>query len=328
MEPLKLPSGADTDLVTWSTDTIQARERFSFWNEVVCQTVLNVSTESPPESFSARISGRSFGNLRFASFDCTGHELVRSRQQVARAPEDFYVITLHQHGRSHFSQNDETISLEPDEIAIVDGHLPFRIAFTEPVSRATAVIPHAMIDARAPWLRSRPRRKITANSPFADLARRHLRQLTADDRGLSEVQANLLTDNLCNLLALASADDIAPGRLPHELKVEAMLAYCRKNLHDVELSPHLVAARFGISVRTLHLRFEKLGRSFGRWLLENRLDACGKMLRDPHQRGSSISSIAYRWGFNDLSHFNKAFRARFGMPPRQWRSCPEQPPFS
>jgi len=83
-----------------------------------------------------------------------------------------------------------------------------------------------------------------------------------------------------------------------------------------------VAARFGISVRTLHLRFERLGETFGRWLLDNRLDACGKALRDPHQRAAAISEIAYRWGFNDLSHFNKAFRAQFDMTPGEWRNSP------
>ena len=315
-------------MFTWSTDTIRARERFSFWNDVICQTILNVSTESPPERFSARISGRSFGKLRFASFDCSGHELVRSRQHVARAPEEYYVITLHLHGQSHFRQCYETISLEPNEIAIVDCRNPFRIAFTELVSRATAVIPHAMIDRRAPWLRSRPRRKITANSPFADLARRHLLQLAAGDSNVSESEAMLLTDNLCNLLALATAHDMAPSRLQPELMLEALLAFCKQNLSNPQLSPSCVAARFGISVRTLHLRFQQFGQSFGRWLLENRLDACGKALRDPHQRNGSISEIAYRWGFNDLSHFNKTFRARFGMPPRQWRSCQEPPPLS
>jgi len=43
-------------------------------------------------------------------------------------------------------------------------------------------------------------------------------------------------------------------------------------------------------------------------------------LRDENQRASNISEIAYRWGFNDLSHFNKAFRARFDMTPREWRN--------
>jgi AraC family transcriptional regulator, positive regulator of tynA and feaB len=311
-------------MFSWSTDSIRERERFSFWHEMVCKSVLNVSADSVPERFSARITGRSFDKLRFAVFDCTGHELVRSRQQVARAPEDYYVITLHLRSRSRFSQGDETIALEPNEIAIVDGQRPFRIAFMESVKRASAVIPHAMIDQRAPWLRSGPRRKIAANSLYADLVRRHLLQLTGGGPGMSETEAMLLTDNLCNLLALATACEIAPNRMQPELMLEALLAYCRQELHNPLLSPSRVAGHFGISVRTLHLRFQQLGKSFGRWLLENRLDACGKALRDLHRRSDSISEIAYRCGFNDLSHFNKAFRARFGMPPRQWRSWSKQ----
>jgi AraC family transcriptional regulator, positive regulator of tynA and feaB len=74
-------------------------------------------------------------------------------------------------------------------------------------------------------------------------------------------------------------------------------------------------------VRTLHARFSQIGQTFGRWLLDARLDACGTALRDAHQRNLNISEIAYRTGFNDLSHFNKAFRARFGMTPRDWRNA-------
>src|SRR5262249_17951271 len=75
----------------------------------------------------------------------------------------------------------------------------------------------------------------------------------------------------------------------------------------------------GISIRTLHFRFKQIGRTFGRWVLDNRLEACALALRDPRQRASNISEIAYRWGFNDLSYFNKAFRARFDMTPGDWR---------
>jgi AraC-like DNA-binding protein len=29
-----------------------------------------------------------------------------------------------------------------------------------------------------------------------------------------------------------------------------------------------------------------------------------------------------RWAFNDLSHFDKAFRAQFDMTPGEWRNSP------
>ena len=142
-----------------------------------------------------------------------------------------------------------------------------------------------MIDRRAPWLRGQALHRLTASAPFADLAKRHLLELTAIDSTLSEGASGLLTENLCNLLALASANDVATSRLQPELQMEAMLAYCRQNLHDAELTPQRVADRFGISVRTLHLRFSQIGETFGRWVLENRLEACRTALRDENQRG-------------------------------------------
>jgi AraC-like DNA-binding protein len=44
-------------------------------------------------------------------------------------------------------------------------------------------------------------------------------------------------------------------------------------------------------------------------------------LRDENQQPLKISDVAYRWGFNDLSYFNKTFRARFDMSPREWRNA-------
>ena len=102
--------------------------------------------------------------------------------------------------------------------------------------------------------------------------------------------------------------------------MEQLLAFCRRHLHEAQLSPQMVAAHFGISVRTLHLRFEQLGESFNRWLLATRLDACGNALHDPNWRARTIAEVAFRYGFNDLSHFNRTFRSRFAATPRQWRA--------
>ncbi len=74
-----------------------------------------------------------------------------------------------------------------------------------------------------------------------------------------------------------------------------------------------------VSVRTIHKRFEAAETSFGRALLDLRLDASRRALADPRCDGLSVTQIAYGAGFNDLSHFTKAFRARFGMPPGMYR---------
>jgi AraC-like DNA-binding protein len=164
-------------------------------------------------------------------------------------------------------------------------------------------------------------RKFAANSTYADLARRHMVAMAENE--MSESAMALLTENHCNLIALASAEDIAPNRMAAELQIEAMLAFCRQRLADAALTPQVVADHLGVSLRTLHSRFKQIGQSFGRWVLEERLKACGAALRDPLQAGLNISEIAYRWGFNDLSHFNRSFRAHFRRTPAEWRHASE-----
>jgi AraC-like DNA-binding protein len=265
-----------------------------------------------------RIAARSCGPLRFATSECTGYQIIRSRRDIESAPADHYSVYMQLRGQTVINQGDETFAFAPHDIAISDGTHPFRAALSNG-GRGIAVIPRAMIDRRAPWLRQRPLRKLAANARYVDLAARHLHELTASDGKLSESATNLLTENLCNLLALASAPDVAADRLEPQLQIEALLAFCRQNLHDAELSPQRVADHFGISLRTLHLRFKQIGQTFGRWVLDSRLAACREALRDQNQRGLNISEIAYGWGFNDLSHFNKAFRAQFNQTPRDWR---------
>lgn len=317
-EPIALQNRPS--LATWSTDATPQRERFAYWRDVVCRTVFNISIEAPPELFSARMSARSSGPLRLATSSSIGtYQLGRSRRDIASAPADHYSVFLQQSGCSLINHSDETVAVHSNDIAIYDGRLPFHGTFFDG-KRTIAVIPRDMIDRRAPWLRQRALHKFTSHGPFVDLARRHLLEIADEGVVLSDSATTLLTENLCNLLTLASATDIAPNRLQSELQIEAALAFCRRRLHDAELSPQLVADYLGISVRTLHLRFRQIGQTFGTWVLEHRLKACGAALRDPNQQTQNISEIAYRWGFNDLSHFNKAFRARFGMTPREWRS--------
>jgi AraC family transcriptional regulator, positive regulator of tynA and feaB len=314
------PAFADrTEIVmdSWSTDTVNERECFSYWREMICSTVMTISPDAPGDRFSARLTTRTSGPLRFATCESTSYENVRTQRDISRAPADHYTVYLQMRGQTLMSQGDESFAFGQNDIFISDGRKPFRAALSENGYRAMMIIPRAMVDWRAPWLRRRTLARVDANSQFLDFARRHFVHLVSDD--LNDTETDLLTDNLCNLLALASAGDIEPNRMRPELQIQAMVTFCKQNLHRSDLSPQMVAACCGISVRTLHSRFATLGQTFGNWLLTTRLDACHKALRDPSQQARSISEIAYGYGFNNLSHFNKTFRTRFDMSPGEWR---------
>ncbi len=50
----------------------------------------------------------------------------------------------------------------------------------------------------------------------------------------------------------------------------------------------------------------------GKWLLENRLQRANVLLS---HHGRSVAEAAFESGFENLSHFSRCFKARFGIPP-------------
>jgi AraC-like DNA-binding protein len=81
-----------------------------------------------------------------------------------------------------------------------------------------------------------------------------------------------------------------------------------------------LADRVGISTRQLERDFQAHQTSFVQLLREQRLKlACNLIeLTKRNGREVSITDIAFASGFRDLSNFNRAFRTRFGMTPREY----------
>lgn len=76
------------------------------------------------------------------------------------------------------------------------------------------------------------------------------------------------------------------------------------------------ARRAGLSRR----RFSELfrvttGRTFWEHLNESRLAHAARLLRAGEH---SITGVMFSCGFNDMSHFYRAFRAKYGAAPRTW----------
>jgi hypothetical protein len=61
------------------------------------------------------------------------------------------------------------------------------------------------------------------------------------------------------------------------------------------------------------------GTTFSQYVLAERLACARRVLLDPRHAHQSIGAIAYASGFGDLSHFNHAFRRRYGATPSEVR---------
>jgi AraC-like DNA-binding protein len=78
-----------------------------------------------------------------------------------------------------------------------------------------------------------------------------------------------------------------------------------------------VAARLGMTTRTLQRRLLRLGRTFSA-ISEETDRATAKDLLG--RAGLSVTETAMRLGYRDVAHFSRAFRRWTGTPPSRWRS--------
>lgn len=94
-----------------------------------------------------------------------------------------------------------------------------------------------------------------------------------------------------------------------------------RHLTNAELDCAAVAAALKLSPRYINQLLEAEGTSLSRYIWRQRLDRAASDLRNPAWSRRSISVIAMSHGFNDLSHFSKAFRQAFGTSPRDYRAA-------
>jgi AraC-like DNA-binding protein len=132
-----------------------------------------------------------------------------------------------------------------------------------------------------------------------------------------------ITEHVLDLAALALASEtgqdtpaLSSGRAVALLRLRIAI---ESRLTDPALDPNTAAEAAGISVRYANDLLSPQGSSLRRFIVSRRLERCRNALQDPQQSHRTISEIAYAWGFSDVSHFNRRFKAAFGCSPRDYR---------
>jgi AraC-like DNA-binding protein len=133
-----------------------------------------------------------------------------------------------------------------------------------------------------------------------------------------------VTDNILDLIATALLSQVEHGPLSPGMTLARVKLWIETHLGE-PLSAERIAAGCRLSVRHLNRLFEREETSLMHHVWERRLARSHAELCDPAMRHRYIGEIAFAAGFNDLAHFSRAYRARYGCTPsasRMPRSLP------
>jgi AraC-like DNA-binding protein len=141
-----------------------------------------------------------------------------------------------------------------------------------------------------------------------------------DDPALTTHVGSTLLDLIAVALGAArEAAELARSRGVRAARLQEILAEIKARFADQAFSPGQVALKLGLSVRYVQNLIQQSGMSFTERVLELRLQKARTMLRDRRHDPLRVSAIAALCGFNQVSHFNRCFRRRFGAAPSTFR---------
>lgn len=104
-----------------------------------------------------------------------------------------------------------------------------------------------------------------------------------------------------------------------ETASQRIKTYIRDHLRDPELSIEQIAAALHCSKRYVHMAFVGEATSIEKYLWSLRLEQCRRALETTAGPTSTLTALAFSWGFNSSSHFSRLFRDKFGIAPSLYR---------
>jgi AraC-like DNA-binding protein len=234
----------------------------------------------------------------------------------------YFGITLA--GRSVAQQRRGEVTLRDGEGVLLSAPEGFTMTHPEQVKFLGLRLSRAVLGTRLNKIDDAMMRVVRRDTPALALLTRYLGIALDDALPATSGLQGLVASHVYELAAMAiGAEDeraVSANALGvRAARLRALKADIVANCDDCELSVSAVAARHGVTPRYVHKLFESEGLTYSGFVLGQRLDRVHRMLTDPQCAGHSISALAFRAGFGDLSYFNRAFRRRYGATPSDIR---------
>jgi AraC-like DNA-binding protein len=310
-----------------STDGVARGEREAFWRQALSETFVPMTVDEVIQGrFAGCIRSDWIGRLMVAEVSSTAQDVQRTSREISRTDAAYLQIGMVYRGVARVAQDGREVVLGPGDYAIHETTRPFRWTFSADWDVGVFTLPRGSVGLSEAESRLLTARRLDGQTGITGVVSRFLRDLARNAHGLSGTQSERVLADLTDLVLTLLSDWAEDSKVVRTSVQRSLMVRIKdhidRRLADPTLGPAEIAAAVNISIRYLHQLFAAEHRSAGQYIRGLRLERCRRDLLDPRLADQSVAAIAYRWGFGDLSGFNRAFRATFGATPREVRAPP------
>jgi AraC-like DNA-binding protein len=307
-----------------SMSSVRPRDRLAYWHEVACKAFVNHEGRvKTPSGFNATVSQAALAELKVVDVESFGLESInRTARNIRHGEDNVFLLCMQLEGTATMCQDGREAVIHPGDFTLLDAQRPYFCRYDRR-RQITVKIPHRALNARLGSAANLTARSINCSTGIAEFLPSYVMMVRDRIQFLQPAAASQVAEHVLDLAALAltrCATDTTPALSSGRAVALLQLRMAIENrLSDPTLNPTAAAGAAGISVRYANELLRKQGTSLQRFIVTRRLERCRRALEDPQQAQRTISEIAYAWGFSDLSHFNRRFKAAFGSSPRDYR---------
>ncbi|MGW2157964.1 AraC-like ligand-binding domain-containing protein [Nonomuraea sp. NPDC001699] len=315
-------------IVTLHSTDLPPDQRFDWWCDLISHDVAPIQiTSDHAADFRASAGAIDLDTVQVTTMSFPALSSVRTPALIRRSDPERYELALIVGSSMWISQGGNDTRMGAGDLVMWDTSHPYEGGAFDGPGPARAIIVH-LPKSELPLPSSKVdallAHAVPAGGGFGAILAGYLRTLVREAQSMSlpdvkRLGAATLDLALAFLAHLLNAQD----RLSHETRQLALMARIRTfvehNLADADLTPRAIAQRHHISVRYLQLLFQRQGTTLTAWIRRRRLEHCRADLADPSLAAQPIHVIAARWGFVRAADLSKSFRARYGLPPKDYR---------
>ena len=307
-----------------STDEVREHERASYWVDLICDVFVQLDCPKTSERFFGSIADQPLGDLRLSEVRSTTQHVRRTPRMLSRADDEFVLISLQTSGRGCIEQDGRQAVLQPGDFALYDSTRRYDLRFESDFSQLVLKTPRALFTDRLAGSENVTASRVDGSSGLGRVASRFIRDIAREAHTLLPHEIERVTHSAIDMMSAALGHSLLDKPISHNSTRAAQLIrikmYIDNELSNPDLGPEMIATANGISVRYLNKLFEGEALSVCRWIWNQRLECIAKDLANPTLSSRSIGETALRWGYNNMSHFSRAFRERFGECARSYRA--------
>jgi AraC-like DNA-binding protein len=309
-------------LATVSTDEVRPHERTAFWTDLIWHKLGRLRSETfGDENFRGRMVLGEVGSVKMCRLSAARHRVVRTPDLIRQDDRGYLKLVVQLEGSTWFEQNGRKTMLSPGEWSIYDTMKAYSVSNTSPIEQLVLLVPREKVLTGSMKADDLMVQRYSARTGIGRLACELMGAAFDEIPGSTPQSAEAIGDAITELLRHSLLERSGmPTALSHkEAMRDRIKAYIERNLRDPGLSIDQIADAFQCSKRNLHKAFSHAGTTISEYIWHLRLERCRNDLLSPSCGWKSITEIAFSWGFNSSTHFSKAFKEAFGMPPRFYR---------